>query len=340
MGDPGICIAILDGPVDVSHPCFNGASLTPVQTLISGAVDQGPASQHGTHVASVIFGQHGSPVRGIAPDCRGLIIPVFEDRPDGLLVPCSQIDLARAITQAVEQGAQVINISGGEQASSTEPHPLLANAIRLCANQNVLIVAAAGNDGCSCLQVPAAVTSTLAVGAMNAQGFPLDSSNWGEAYQTQGILAPGDQLQGAMPGGGVAAKSGTSFSTAVVAGLAGLLLSIQLQRGETPDPYAVRDAILSSAFPCLPHEAIDCRRYLVGRLNIHGALTRVTTGTKPEASDQFGAKRNIGGPSMLEIGAIAPDFLVKAHTGQDVRLSDHRGKTVILWFYPEASTPG
>ena len=69
--------------------------------------------------------------------------------------------------------------------------------------------------GCSdflshlCFYVPAALESVLAVGAMDAQGNPIGSSTWGEAYQTQGILAPGVNIWGAIPGGGTAAKSGT-----------------------------------------------------------------------------------------------------------------------------------
>ncbi|WP_394325535.1 S8 family serine peptidase [Methanosarcina barkeri] len=108
--------------------------------------ENGPSAQHGTHVASLIFGQPDSPVRGISPGCRGLIIPVFADGPGDSITPCSQIDLAHAITQAVDHGAHVINISGGELVSSGEPHPLLAKAIRLCDKSNVLIVAAVGND--------------------------------------------------------------------------------------------------------------------------------------------------------------------------------------------------
>ncbi|MCH8959744.1 MAG: S8 family serine peptidase [Bacteroidetes bacterium] len=184
---------MLDGPVDLSHPCFEGALLTPLETLASGVADDGPATAHGTHVASVIFGQPGCEIQGIAPGCRGLILPVFESR-DGSVAPCSQIDLARAITQAVDYGAHVINISGGERSPSDEPHPLLANAVRLCADNEVLIVAAAGNDGCECLHVPAAVPSVLGVGAMDAQGEPLDFSNWGTVYQAQGILAPGERV--------------------------------------------------------------------------------------------------------------------------------------------------
>jgi thioredoxin-dependent peroxiredoxin len=43
---------------------------------------------------------------------------------------------------------------------------------------------------------------------------------------------------------------------------------------------------------------------------------------------------------FLQVGDPAPDFTVKAHTGEDVRLADHRGKWVVLWFYPLADTPG
>lgn len=43
---------------------------------------------------------------------------------------------------------------------------------------------------------------------------------------------------------------------------------------------------------------------------------------------------------MLEPGAPAPDFAVNDHTGKLQRLSDYRGKHVVLWFYPKADTPG
>ncbi len=43
---------------------------------------------------------------------------------------------------------------------------------------------------------------------------------------------------------------------------------------------------------------------------------------------------------MLKVGDLAPDFTAKAHTGEEVTLSDLRGKKVLLWFFPKASTPG
>jgi peroxiredoxin Q/BCP len=43
---------------------------------------------------------------------------------------------------------------------------------------------------------------------------------------------------------------------------------------------------------------------------------------------------------MLHAGDSAPDFFAKDQAGRDIRLSDYRGKIVVLWFYPAADTPG
>ena len=43
---------------------------------------------------------------------------------------------------------------------------------------------------------------------------------------------------------------------------------------------------------------------------------------------------------MLKVGDAAPDFEVPDHTGATRRLSDYRGRTVVVWFYPMADTPG
>jgi cyanobactin maturation PatA/PatG family protease len=352
LGHPDICLAILDGPVDQSHPSLAAANLTHVETLVPNVPDRGPASHHGIHVASIIFGQHGGPVKGIAPRCRGLVVPIFKDGTDGSITPCSQLDLARAITQAVEAGADVINISGGELTPSGAAHPILADAVQACADRNVLIVAAAGNEGCECLHVPGALPSVLAVGAMDNQGSPLGFSNWGAQYGIQGILAPGENIVGASPDGGASAQSGTSYATPIVSGIAGLLLSLQLKLGQESNPQAVRTAILESAYACDPKAISDCRPFMVGSLNIPGAHSLVTKehrggsaaqpaeGSQPEVMPSDNRLSLSGADSMLKTGDAAPDFSVQDHTGRDVRLSDYRGKTVVLWFYPEADTPG
>jgi peroxiredoxin Q/BCP len=45
-------------------------------------------------------------------------------------------------------------------------------------------------------------------------------------------------------------------------------------------------------------------------------------------------------PDWIEEGATAPDFTLKSDSGRDVRLSELRGKPVVLYFYPKDDTPG
>jgi hypothetical protein len=271
---------MLDGPADLGHPSLAAARLVRVPTLVAATDDRGWAGRHGTHVASLLFGRHDGPVRGVAPDCRGVLLTIFESGTDGLR-PCSQLDLARAVAQALAAGAHVINVSGGEFTPGGRAHPLLEGVIGECARRGVLVVAAAGNDGCECLHVPAALDAVLAVGATDAHGEPLPSSNWGGSYQQQGIVAPGQGVGGAVPGGGTARLTGTSCAAALVSGVAALLLSLQLGRGLRPDPRRVREALLRSALDCEARPARDCRRLLVGRLNIPGAIEYLFKDQRP-----------------------------------------------------------
>lgn len=233
LGEEQVCIAVVDGCVDLGHEAFAGSALScaagvwPVDECFDGA-----KARHGTHVASVIFGQHEGPVRGVAPGCRGVAVPAFSDRRGRT----SQLDLARGIELAVESGAHVINVSGGELSASGEAEDFLARAVRRCEERNVLVVAAAGNDGCLCDHVPAALSSVLAVGALGDDGQPLEFSNWGATYRDHGILAPGQGILGAVPGGAVVRVTGTSAATPVLGGVAALLLSLQVRAGMKPDP--------------------------------------------------------------------------------------------------------
>jgi cyanobactin maturation PatA/PatG family protease len=280
LGDPRICIAILDGPVDLTHPSLARANCTELDTLASGIAGSGPVAQHGTHVASVIFGQHDGPVKGIAPKCRGLIAPIFTDMGGGSPLPCSEVDLARALLQVLQAGANIINISGGQFSHSGTAHPVLADAVRTCAENGAVIVAAAGNQGCDCLHIPGSLPSVLAVGAMNVHGEPLPFSNWGANYQAQGILAPGENILGAVPGGKTTTGSGTSFATPIVAGVAALLLSLQLKSGQKPVAAVVREALLQSALGCDSQSTAECQRFLSGRLSISGAVSIIKPGER------------------------------------------------------------
>ncbi|MFD8818909.1 S8 family serine peptidase [Streptomyces sp. NPDC059627] len=327
LGDPAVRVAVLDGPVDFTHPCFAGADLDRLTTLVTDPVGTGPMSLHGTHVTSLLFGQPGSPVAGLVPRCRGLLLPVFRDSPDGSPSRVHKLDLARAVEQAVEAGAHVINISGGERSADGRAEAMLMRALRLCEDSGVLVVAAVGNDGCDCLQAPAATPSVLAVGATDGHGDALDINNWGAAYRANGVLAPGRDIEGAAPGGQLVALTGTSFATPVVTGVAALLVARQIAEGRKPDPLAAGRAILASADrpPCGPDDAPHCRRLLGGRLNTAQAFDLISKGSSVVSQAVRGAPANIAGepltpratPAEPKGRAIAMDTnAVHAHAGE------------------------
>lgn len=55
---------------------------------------------------------------------------------------------------------------------------------------------------------------------------------------------------------------------------------------------------------------------------------------------RYVAKNLFGGAHMLKVGDPAPDFEALDHNGNRVKLSDFRGKKLVLWFYPKADTGG
>jgi subtilisin family serine protease len=289
--------------------------LTQLRELWPGGPASGQAAAHGTAVASVLLGRHDGPVPGMAPLCRAISVPVFTDGRR-----TSQLDLARAIELAADAGAHVINVSGGQLAEAGEAEDALARVIRRCRESNVLVVAAAGNDGCLCDHVPAALDGVLAVGACDEHGQPLAISNFGPGSRRQGLLAPGENVLVAVPGGGSGRMSGTSLAAPVVAGAAALLLSLQLRQGRRLDPLAAGRLLLATTDPCpLPDAAGQagqaCAPYLNGTLNLTKAMTAMTTSTSPSPSvattTPSAGPAGEGAPALAGMGA-APAGVVAA----------------------------
>lgn len=279
-GNSKIKIAVLDGPVDLEHSCFNSDKhkLIPWDTQqVQPSASSGLALKHGTAVSSLIFGTPNSAVKGIAPGCSGLFIPIYSEDEDGRFYAASQVALARAIKMAVEQGAHIINISGGQLSTSGVPEHFLKQAIDECKRAGVLMVAATGNDGCSCLHVPAADRHVLAVGSMDESGEPTKETNFGTSYQINGILAPGKNRTAARPGGGTFQTNGaTSYATPIISGIVGLLMSLQIKEGIQPDAYVIKSILEQTATPCSGDaESDQCKRLLRGKLNLPAAINEI-----------------------------------------------------------------
>lgn len=267
-GDRSVKIGIVDGLPDLSHPVLQNAAIEILDLMVPHG--HGAPDAHGTGICSIIFGT-GDTVRGIAPGCSGVVLPIFFGSQDTVR-PVSQLDLARAITFALEQDVAIINVSAGQRVVAPDAHDLLAQTLDRCAERRVLVVAAAGNDGCACLHLPAAIPSVLAVGATGTDGHPLDASNWGAPYRQNGILALGESLSVATLSGGIGTASGTSYAAALVSGTAALLLSLARREGYRIDAGDIREILIESAAPCTLEGDGACDRFLAGTLDAAAAV--------------------------------------------------------------------
>jgi subtilisin family serine protease len=162
---------------------------------------------------------HGTMVAGlvhlVAPGVR--IMPLKAFQADGT---ASIFDIANAILYAVDNGADVISMS----FSSPTPSPVLEAAIAYATSHNVLCVASAGNDGAETVRYPAAYPNVIGVGSVDSSDIRSAFSDFGDFVRA---AAPGEALVTLFPGGNYAAVWGTSFSSALVAGAAGLMRSIR-----------------------------------------------------------------------------------------------------------------
>jgi len=271
--DPDLRIGIVDGTPDLDLPDLadSAVSIEPTMRLATAAAPDA----HGTEICSLLFGRQA----GIASGATGLVLPVFFGEPGGQrtgqLPRATQMDIARALYMAVERGMDIVNVSAGQRASTPEAGRHLEDALDLCHRRGVLVVAAAGNDGCDCLHVPAAVSTALAVGAMDTDGRPLATSNYGASYGGNGILAPGAEIAVTTLEGRRTVRTGTSYATALVTGVAARLLSAARRSGLRLVAADLRALLIETAAPCNVASDGDCARILAGRLDVAAAIERL-----------------------------------------------------------------
>jgi hypothetical protein len=138
-------------------------------------------------------------------------------------------NVVAAIYYAVDHGASIINMSFGETDVSAE----VMQAINYATRNKVICVASTGNAGAKTLVYPASYANVLGVTSVDAQGYLSMFSNYGP--EITAVSAPGENLVTTYPGGNYAAVSGTSFSSALIAGgVAELLLPVKGAPANTP----------------------------------------------------------------------------------------------------------
>jgi subtilisin family serine protease len=250
-----VVIAVLDSGIDAAHPALKDKIIQRVNFSNSSEPDL--KRGHGTHVAGLIAAAFEDAARsGVAYNARLLDVQVAQN--DGTT---DALKVAKGIIWAVDNGAQVINIS----IVIAQPYDTLAWACDYAWQKGCLIIASAGNSGSTAPAYPAAYPHVISVAASNKKDALASWSNRGEWVD---VSAPGVDICSTLPDGCYGSKSGSSFSAALVSGEAALLFqhaSDVNEDGRLNDE--VSDAIL------LYCDEIDGLDYPERRINVLAAAT-------------------------------------------------------------------
>jgi subtilisin family serine protease len=162
-----------------------------------------PAHGHGTLVAGILI--------AVAPDAMIMPIRAFDDHGN-----TDDFTIAKSIRWAVDNGADIINMSFGTVSQSKVIH----DAVDYADQHGVTMIGAAGNDGTNQPQYPAAFDKVVSVAATTLLDMKAPFSNFGGSID---VAAPGVSIIAPYPGGYFAVVSGTSFSAPLAAGEAALV---------------------------------------------------------------------------------------------------------------------
>ncbi|MEK3935727.1 S8 family serine peptidase [Sporosarcina sp. FSL W7-1349] len=199
-----VVVAIIDTGVDYTHPFLKDRIVDGYDFLDN---DTNPMDKHfhGTHLAGIIADTTPAnvkimPIRAMDAEGRGY-----------------DSDIATGIRFAVDNGADVINMSFlGEDYS-----PFLAEAIDYALSNNVPVIVAAGNESADTDNFyPASEEKVIVVSATDKMDHIADFSNTGNSID---VSAPGIDIYSSVPGGRFASYSGTSMAAPFVSGLAAML---------------------------------------------------------------------------------------------------------------------
>jgi len=240
-GDSGTLVAVIDSGIrysaeggspdhqDLAANTLDPASHWPAENFDRWDGDNCPEDQlgHGSHVSGTIaaVGNNGKGVIGVAPEVS--IVPLRVFGPDHSGSPQTLVAESVLLADNVVH-ADVINMSLGAPDGVIVP---LYNALNAADGNDIFLVAAAGNDGVSSREYPAALDMVLAVGAIDRDQSRASYSNYGTWVD---IAAPGGEYPpetdmiascGHTTTSIYVWNQGTSMATPHVAGAAALIRS-------------------------------------------------------------------------------------------------------------------
>jgi thermitase len=248
-GSSDVTVAVIDEGVELAHPDLN---MHPVSWNASNdTFDGNPTGNHGTACAGIIGAQFDNS-QGVAGAASGVRIMAIAT------ATWADVDIAEGLYFAADNGANVISMSFGVYDSwGMWDFSLIRDALQHAHDQGLVLIAASGNENGSIARFPGSDSRTLCVGGSNRSDERKRISDgsseswWGASFGPDvDVVAPclemptTDRLgnSGYSTGDYFDSFNGTSSATPLVAGLAGLILSLR----PTLTNVEVRDFIEST----------------------------------------------------------------------------------------------
>ncbi len=216
QGSSNVVIAVIDSGADTSHPDLI-PNIVNGYNWIDGNTNINDTFFHGSATGGIVAakGNDGYGISGVCPQCKIMPLKVLGN--DNI---ATISNVASAIIYATDHNVKIINMSLAYWGWGDFDVPLRA-AAEYAWNHGVLIVASAGNYGDNQLLFPASYDHVLSVAGTDTTNTRVGWSSWGLWID---VAAPAVGVYTTVPGG-YGGGTGTSFSSPIVAGLAGLLLS-------------------------------------------------------------------------------------------------------------------
>jgi hypothetical protein len=208
----GTLVAVIDSGIDEQHADLAGAVVDRFDAVGGDA----QAHAHGTAMAGAISA-HGA-LTGTAPRANILAIRAFSGNEGKPGADGTTAHVIEGLNWAYEHHARIVNMSFAGAFD-----PLLALAISQAHQKDMILIAAAGNEGPSAKPAyPAADPNVIAVTATDREDKIFSASNRGSYIA---LAAPGTDIIAAAPSNSYQFSSGTSIAAAHISGVVALLLS-------------------------------------------------------------------------------------------------------------------
>lgn len=296
-GDSAVVIAVVDNAILIGHQDLQANIwVNPGEIPGNGIDDEGNgfiddvngydvadndndvnppnfAFNHGTHVSgcAAAVTDNGTGVASIGFNCSLMPIKATRNTSNST----SLDNTFGGVEYAILSGADIVNMSfGGNGFSNT-----WQNLLNVGHKAGMLFVGTAGNNGINENRYPASYAHVINVGATNSDDRKANYSSFGS---TVDVMAPGTSIRSTMPAtsGSYGNQSGTSMAAPIVAGLLGLMKSVNPCL--TPDELEI--ALKQSCDNINAVNGAYIGNIGAGRINATAALTLLSQQNAPVAA--------------------------------------------------------